>query len=245
MSTDNLVDLPPINLNAGMVTFPVMPNTQPPTADDHIILLPPPATTAIQTGPFTQRCCVLGTSLLVATEIARMTTIHQMLYLEPTSTIESQITIIGEQLQLFPVIAIQRQDNRVVVLHGIRRMSLPLGSHTNGNPAYRKVLAFLGNMVYPGTPPQVVIILDTAFDDEKPWLLLSKTSMRSATPQTQVIPPPRNASTMHTTCIHLIPPSLVPFFLDNNQEHALPMFMKFRLTHDESKINMQELSAKH
>jgi len=231
--------------NAALTTIPITPQAQPLGDPDDIILPPPPTTPNHNMGPFTQRCHVLGISTPAATETVRMKAIHQALFIDRAATIETRITIIGEQPQPFPVIAIRQQDNHVVVLHSLKRMVVPLGSTMTNHPAHGKVLAFLGDTVYPGVPPQVVIVPDSAFEDAQAWPMVSDTSLRNIASTTQVLPAPvRNATTTQTTKVHPIPPSLVPFFFENNQECALAMFMKFRLTHEESEIAMQELSAR-
>jgi len=232
MSTDDDDYIPNMDPTTALTTIPITPQAQPLGDPDDIILPPPPTTPNHNMGPFTQRCHVLGISTPAATETVRMKAIHQALFIDRAATIATRITIIGEQLQPFPVIAIRQHDNHVVVLHGLKRMVIPLGSTMTNHPAHGKVLAFLGDTVYPGIPPQVVIVPDSAFDDAQAWPMVSDTSLRNLASTTQVLPVPiRNATTTQTTKVHPIPPSLVPFFFENKQKKRTSFYSVITINH--------------
>jgi len=54
---------------------------------------------------------------------------------EANSTPETRILIFGDQPASFPLLAVIKPENKVIVLHGIKRLSIAFGvQHPNATP---------------------------------------------------------------------------------------------------------------
>jgi len=129
--------------------------------------------------------------------------------------LELRIHVVSEQLAPFPLLAITA-SNHVVVLHGIRRLVVPLvKKHSLKN----QVLAFIGDAMEVSGFPTVVKLDEEDFEPRKNWSHPKVDDiMNVIEEETQVLPVSESKDTVETSKLIPIPLFLVSTFLDAGRQ---------------------------
>jgi len=127
---------------------------------------------------------------------------------------DMRIQVCSEQLAPFPLLAVTA-ENRIVVLHGIRRLIVPL---THNHKLQTQTLAFINEEQKETGFPIVVKLMKEDFETVERWSHPdTQEIMNIVVRNKKVLPLPEVSDTVKTTKFIPIPLFLVPMFLERKR----------------------------
>jgi len=176
-----------------------------------------------ETGPLLKICA--GFSANINQESAAMEameTFESIMSTMESNTIEMCIQKNSEQMAPFPLLTVTA-NNRVAVVHGIRRLVVPPGHRNN------QVLAFINDAYGTTGFPTVIKLNMEDFTGSQKWAHPEITDiMNLIPPDTQVLQIPENSNMVITSKFIPIPLFLVPTFTkEGSSANVLEMFKMF------------------
>jgi len=139
---------------------------------------------------------------------------------------EDRIRIGENQPNPFPWIAVLAPENKVMVLHSVRRFTAPFEHY---HPNDGNILAFVQDTFKESGLPAIHKIPINMFEGAKEWFHPNmKTIMNKDPADCDVLPVPEDKDMVKTSMIVPIPIFLVPLFMnDGNPKHLVDMFQHF------------------
>ncbi len=188
-------------------------------------------------GPFTQACIRFPIPNLFA-EATRAHNMYEALFDTPCITATQRALMISNQPAPFPMLCIEANSNSAIVLHGISVFHPPLGT---SHPLAGATLALAGEIHCVGATPCVVILPPETFDDPVSWPASSLISISEADPTVSQLLPPDKDSFVAISWIIPLPPTLVPFFINNANLPLLTVYNLAMQAHDTSDEDTQRM----
>jgi len=180
------------------------------------------------TSPFAKVCFEIGSGNNLVVAAQKATHIVESLYgIGVNMDTETRIQIVEEQPAPFPLLAVMNPGNKIVLLHGLRRFTVPFGQQH----LYKgETVAFLNDSVDNESLPPIVKIRNEDFQEAKAWFCPdANVIMDSNHTSCETLPVPDYYSVVVTTKIIPIPLMLVPLFLNGgdtlNTVGAFQMFI--------------------
>jgi len=163
--------------------------------------------------PFAKVCFEIGSgnNLVVAAQNA--TQIVESLYgVGVNMSMANRIQILEEQPAPFPLLAVMNPGNKIVLLHGLRRFTVPFGQQH----FYKgETVAFLNDSVDNESFPPMIMIKNEEFQEAKAWFCPdANLVMDSDHTLCETLSVPDYYNVVVTTKIIPIPLMLVPLFLN-------------------------------
>jgi len=182
---------------------------------------------AANEGPLTKVCRLLGSSgnPMLGARLSQQV-FEGMFTPEANSTPETRILVFGDQPAPFPLLAVIKPENKVIVLHGIKRLGVAFGVQ---HPNKGHTLAFVNDADQDTELPPILKLTPNDFADTQAWFCPDLgTIMNTDTTHTTVLPVPEGDSIINTAKIIPIPLFLVPLFINGGHpRNAAAMVQAF------------------
>ncbi len=180
-----------------------------------------------ESGPLAKASLALGAggSLLLAATIAKQ--LYDTWMAEGTPhTPAARLQTFGEQPAPFVFLAIRHPDNRLIIVHGIKKLVVPFGHQ---HPNTGNILAFINEATGGAGLPTIAKLTPLDFGPARDWLHPTVTDIMNADAgQIQVLQVTEENTFQSTPKIIPIPLFLVPFFLNRgNPMTAIQGFQAF------------------
>jgi len=143
----------------------------------------------------------------------------------------------------FPLLAIQRDTNASMVLHGITIFYLPLGVYTTHNPATGATLAFTGEATQPGRLPPLARLLATALHNAQLWPAATDEAINTTTAVDTNMLTPTPYHNLTTSWLLPITPLLLQFFTTRTTLLLLQLCKHFLHAYQAAEATTQPLLA--
>jgi len=178
-------------------------------------------------GPLTRACRIMGANgnPMLGARLSQQV-FDGMFTPESACTPESRILLFGEQPALFPLLAVIKPDNKVMVLHGIKRLGVAFGIQ---HPNTGHTLAFCNDAANESDLPPLLKLTTNDFAATQAWFCPDLVKiMNTDTTHTTVLPVPDGDSITNTAKIIPIPLFLVPLFINGGTpRNATATFQAF------------------